>query len=305
MSVFRPILLLFLVLCSAMPVCGGTARPVLTGIEVNGQRIETGKKYDGRVLLTQPLTHTQVVRLACDENFVTILFAQPGQKAPARFRYRLTGVDKDWVRELFPAAGFASYTALPPGNYLFEVAADADGAPTAEVRLVVSPPWFLSAAALVVWLIVIRYAGLWLLRCFRRRSLPTAAHTAAAVMEPSAVVLPTAEEEFLKSALAVVEAHIGEAMFGVDELARALGMSRTMLYRKCGAAAHTTPAGFIRQVRVGRAAQLLRDSQLNVSEIACRTGFNVMRYFNKHFKAAYGMTPTAYRAANKGQDVKK
>lgn len=120
-------------------------------------------------------------------------------------------------------------------------------------------------------------------------------------IEPSEVAVTPVDEEYLRRALAVVEEHIADGDFSVTELGDALGMSRSQLYRKFESLAGIKPADFIRQVRLKRAAQLLRDSHLNVSEIAYRTGFNFLRYFNKHFKEMYGQTPSDYRAAGKRQ----
>ncbi|MDR1369145.1 MAG: helix-turn-helix transcriptional regulator [Dysgonamonadaceae bacterium] len=49
-------------------------------------------------------------------------------------------------------------------------------------------------------------------------------------------------------------------------------------------------------VRLKRAAQLLKSSQCNISEISDLVGFNSIKYFNKYFKEEFGMTPTQYRA---------
>ncbi|MFV0470909.1 MAG: helix-turn-helix transcriptional regulator, partial [Paludibacteraceae bacterium] len=55
---------------------------------------------------------------------------------------------------------------------------------------------------------------------------------------------------------------------------------------------------FIRSVRLKRAAQLLKDSNYNVSEISDLVGFNSIKYFNKYFKEEFGITPTQYRTEN-------
>lgn len=131
----------------------------------------------------------------------------------------------------------------------------------------------------------------------QRQRLSTAVARGVSI-EPSAVTVTPVDEDYLRRALAAVEANIADTDFGATELGNALGMSRSQLYRKFESLAGIKPADFIRQVRLKRAAQLLRDSQLNISEIAYRTGFNFLRYFNQHFKEMYSMTPTEYRANN-------
>jgi AraC-like DNA-binding protein len=56
-----------------------------------------------------------------------------------------------------------------------------------------------------------------------------------------------------------------------------------------------SPSQFIRSIRLKRAAQLLRDTQYNISEIADLVGFGTIKYFNIHFKEEFGLTPTLYR----------
>jgi AraC-like DNA-binding protein len=56
-----------------------------------------------------------------------------------------------------------------------------------------------------------------------------------------------------------------------------------------------TPIEFIRVLRLKRAAQLLRESQLNVSEIAYQVGFNNPKYFANYFKQEFGVLPSVYQ----------
>ena len=56
-----------------------------------------------------------------------------------------------------------------------------------------------------------------------------------------------------------------------------------------------TPSEFIRLIRLRRAEQLLRQSQLNVAEVSYAVGFNNPRYFSKYFREMYGMTPSQYK----------
>ncbi len=89
--------------------------------------------------------------------------------------------------------------------------------------------------------------------------------------------------------------------FSVNNLCDDLGMSRSQLYRKFESITGLTPNDFIRSVRLKRAAQLLRGSSYNISEISDRVGFNSIKYFNKYFKEEFGFTPTQYRSNGSGE----
>ena len=82
--------------------------------------------------------------------------------------------------------------------------------------------------------------------------------------------------------------------FSVVQLGEALGMSRNNLYKKLMAITGMGPLDFIRTMRLKRACQLLRQSQLMVAEIAYTVGYNSPKVFSQSFKAEYGMTPSEY-----------
>ncbi len=116
---------------------------------------------------------------------------------------------------------------------------------------------------------------------------------------PSSITINSLDEALVQKALQSVEKNMDNPMYGVEDLGRDIGLSRGHLYRKLQSITGQQPADFIRVIRLKRAAQLLKDSQLNVTEIADMVGFNTLKYFNKHFKETFGMTPTQYREKEK------
>jgi AraC-like DNA-binding protein len=78
-------------------------------------------------------------------------------------------------------------------------------------------------------------------------------------------------------------------------MSKHLGMSRVHLYKRIRQVTGLTPIEFIRIMRLKRAAQLLRESQRNVSEIAYEVGFNNPKYFSKYFKDEFGVLPSVYQ----------
>ena len=107
------------------------------------------------------------------------------------------------------------------------------------------------------------------------------------------------DEKLIKKAILYVENNISRSELSVEELSRELGMSRVHLYKKLIHITGKSPVEFIRTLRLKRAAQLLRESQMNISEIAYEVGFNNPKYFSKYFKDEFGMLPSAYMAEMK------
>lgn len=103
------------------------------------------------------------------------------------------------------------------------------------------------------------------------------------------------EPELVRNVRSLIEQHLAESEYGVEQLAHDLCMERTGLYKKLTVLTDTTPVAFIRQVRLQRAASLLKDGTLTVNEIAERTGFSSPSYFTKCFKKEYGVLPSEYK----------
>ncbi|AEV99074.1 hybrid sensor histidine kinase/response regulator [Niastella koreensis] len=115
------------------------------------------------------------------------------------------------------------------------------------------------------------------------------------------VELACPNERFVQEALTIVEKNIPNAGFSVEELSRALLLSRAAVYKRLFVLTGKTPIEFIRSVRLQRAAQLLAKSKMTVAEVAYETGFNNPKYFSKYFKAEFGKLPSAWQAdAKKG-----
>jgi signal transduction histidine kinase/DNA-binding response OmpR family regulator/ligand-binding sensor domain-containing protein len=120
-------------------------------------------------------------------------------------------------------------------------------------------------------------------------------------IKPVDITITSLDEKLIKDALASIEKNMNNSDFSVDELSVDVGLSRTSLFQKIQSITSLTPLNFIRSVRLKRAAQLLRDSDLNISEIADYVGFGSIKYFNIHFKEEFEVTPTTYRKNTKQQ----
>ena len=112
---------------------------------------------------------------------------------------------------------------------------------------------------------------------------------------PETVEAVNREPELILQVRALIEQHLEDGEYGVEQLAQDLCMERTGLYKKLTALTNTTPVAFIRSIRLHRAAALLQEGKQSVNEIAERTGFSSPSYFTKCFKKEFGVLPSEYR----------
>ncbi len=114
------------------------------------------------------------------------------------------------------------------------------------------------------------------------------------ILEPTKVVLTSPDEMFLKKAIEVIERNISDSNLDIENFAVKVGVSRMQLYRKLHALTNMTVKEFIRHIRLKRAAQMLVQHKLNISEVAYKVGFKDLSHFRKCFKQEFGMSATEY-----------
>jgi len=114
------------------------------------------------------------------------------------------------------------------------------------------------------------------------------------LLEPTEIVLADADKQFLETTMAAVERNLDNPEFSVQVLAREAGMSQSLLYRRIKTATGQTAVEFIRDVRMKRAAQLLTQTHMRVSEVAFQVGIADEKYFRKTFQKVYGVLPSEY-----------
>lgn len=113
-------------------------------------------------------------------------------------------------------------------------------------------------------------------------------------IHPSRLAIAPPDQLFMDKVVFFIESHLDDPKLTVEELGREVGMSQTTLYRKIRALTDKNTVEFIRYVRLTKAAQLLKEQQFQVNEVAYMTGFNQVDYFRKCFKEQFGLTPSAY-----------
>lgn len=102
------------------------------------------------------------------------------------------------------------------------------------------------------------------------------------------------EQQFIDKCISIIESRLEDEAFGVDDLAEALHMSRSNLFKKIKAVCNQTPNNFVKYVRLRRAAELFISTAHNVNEVAMLVGFKDVKYFREQFFQLFGLNPSEY-----------
>lgn len=119
------------------------------------------------------------------------------------------------------------------------------------------------------------------------------------ILKPKDIAITNLDELFLERVQNVLEQKLTESSFSIQEFSKAVGMSRMQLHRKLKALTGLSASEFVRSQRLKLAAELLKKSNVNVSQIGYQVGFNDPSYFTKCFREAYGASPTEYSVKNR------
>lgn len=104
----------------------------------------------------------------------------------------------------------------------------------------------------------------------------------------------TLDEQFLNKIMDYIEKELSRSDLEISNLCSELGMSSSNLYRKIKAVTDLSPNDFIKDYRMKRAGEMLRNGETSVAEVAYKTGFSDPLYFSKCFKKQYGVSPSTF-----------
>ncbi|MFY0674001.1 MAG: tetratricopeptide repeat protein [Bacteroidia bacterium] len=102
------------------------------------------------------------------------------------------------------------------------------------------------------------------------------------------------ENEFISSLKNTITANFENEKFGIEELSKTMGMSRTQLHRKLKALTGKSASQFVNDFKIDKACELLLLPENNVSEVAYSLGFTDPNYFTRVFTKIKGLSPTEF-----------
>ena len=235
------------------------------------------------------------------------------------YAFRLGDGDEPWNN--IGKNHSVTFLDLRPGTYLLQIkSTNNDGVwvdNTRTLTIIVTPTFWETrwAKALYLLLIVVIVWGIIRTRQHiinlnrRQQELheaylailnATPTHPLLSVKEESTLAKPKMkpeDEAFMQRAMQFIEEHLGDPDINIGDMADATATSRSGLNRKMKSLLGVTPLDFIREARIRKACQLLKEG-LPINDVAYNCGFSDPKYFGKCFKAEIGMTPKEYKVEN-------
>jgi YesN/AraC family two-component response regulator len=104
--------------------------------------------------------------------------------------------------------------------------------------------------------------------------------------------LSSPDKEFLRRFIVVLDDNLDDEKLGVEEFAQKMFISRSQLHRKLKAITDQNATDFIRDFRLEKAMEMLKNQGGLVSEVASRVGFSNEKYFSTIFKEKFGVSPS-------------
>lgn len=120
-------------------------------------------------------------------------------------------------------------------------------------------------------------------------------NAASKSLSPAPPQISTHDEIFVQQLMEFMEKNMDNTSLAVDDFSTFFNISRSVLFKKMKMLLGVTPVGFIRDMRIKRAVQLMDSGLTTVADIAYRCGFGDPNYFAKCFKKQMGISPSDYK----------
>lgn len=303
-----------------------------TELLVDNQPVLAGSKY-----LDEDISLAKKIRLHESDKSFTIHFSalNYGSETQGVYLCRMKGYENDWV-QLQPGQHSVRYSTLPAGDYEFEVkyapSIASSQEQVASIEVSVTPyfwkSWWFVSIILIGIIAAVQYIYVRRLEKMREQEVEALYRPIEAALKESdepgklqnriqailenqrryqesqdKTVLADKEAveknsiPFMDEVMSIMEKNFHDSEFGVQELADALGMNRSVLSKKLNAETGLPTSQFIRNYRLDIARKMITDNvaNRNITEIAYRVGFNDPKYFTRCFTKQYGMSPSGYK----------
>ena len=100
--------------------------------------------------------------------------------------------------------------------------------------------------------------------------------------------------QFLEKIHQVIEENMDNSDFNIDTIASGIGLSRSAFFKKLKSLTGLAPVDLVKEIRLNKSVELIKNTDLSVSEIAFAVGFKDSGYYSKCFRKKYNQSPREY-----------
>lgn len=243
--------------------------------------------------------------------------------------HTVEGIDRNW-QYIDGLTRRAFFHHTPSGTYKLHLrAADSYGQwydLPYTIQVHVLTPWYATWWALIIYIGIVALLLLLLWRYIQMqrelqasRRFSTILQSTRIDIEPQTFIhnkttIPSIQSstqtqrnaEFTARATQLVQNHLSDSNYNRDSMAADLGMSVSSLYTRLRECTDLSIQTFIQTIRLNAACDILRtDSEIRISEVAYRVGFNTPKYFSQCFKKEFGMLPGEFVKQHRNNNFNK
>lgn len=100
--------------------------------------------------------------------------------------------------------------------------------------------------------------------------------------------------QFLEKIHQIIEENLDNSDFNIDAIAATIGLSRSAFFKKLKSLIGLAPVDLVKEIRLNKSVELIKNTNMSISEIAFAVGFKDSGYYSKCFRKKYNQTPREY-----------
>lgn len=277
----------------------------IIGGEVNNRDL---RSYVDDPILEGSIIYADRLELKHSQSMFTLAFSALNYVNPERisYRYILKGYDRDW--HYSGTNRIATYTNVPSGKYTFIVeaidATNPDFHSQRQLGVTILPPWWATWWAYLIYmslLVAALYASARYAKYQIRLKNDIYVQTKIAEYKRR-FGLEQQEQQFVEQVNKIIADNLTNTDFEIEMIAQGLGMSRTVFFKKVKTVMGMSPGDMVKEYKLNHAVELLKHSNLSITDVAYQSGFNDVGYFGKCFRKKFGMSAREFLSKNQHEE---
>ena len=286
---------------------------VLSSLFLSGKRVTPMSKSGSKPVVNGAVDEVEQINMSYLDNHITMQFTTLDMRDPASvcYEYRFAESDDGEWHTTQPGINTLTFNDLGYGRHVLLVRAREGSVYSAPRRwiLYVRPPFYLSGWAILLYIALLVITVLSVIHRLHlrqeqrllREQLQFYINRPKAEQEQPVLLtvkMKGNDQILMEKMMAYIATHIDESEMSVETIADAVGVSRAQLQRRVKDITGLSVGTFVRDLRLKQAAQLLRQGDVDISQVAYTVGFSAPNVFSTAFKKYFGVSPSEYMKNN-------